>query len=209
MHCATANEAHHGGRQHLRRHNVEEQPFPKYGLHMHTMYFVIGASGSGKTSAVRALESASQLRLKTFFFDSIGVPSEQERIEGWGSGNGWQRAMTIEWVNRMRRELAHSNVMLDGQARPAFIAEACEMNDVEFYKLILIHCSEDVRRARLSQRGQPELANDQMMEWARYLVRETTKSGGEIINNDDLSIAGTAAALAAIVDEHEQARRAE
>jgi type II secretory pathway predicted ATPase ExeA len=193
----------------LRRHNVEEQPFPKYSPNMHTAYFVIGASGSGKTSAVRELESASQLGLKTFFFDSIGVPSEQERIERWGSGGGWQRAMTIEWVNRMRRELANSNVMSDGQTRPSFIAEACEMNEVGCYKLILIHCSDDVRRARLLQRGQPELANDQMMEWARYLVIETTKAGGEIINNDDLSIAGTTAALAAIVDGHELVRRTE
>jgi hypothetical protein len=48
-----------------------------------------------------------------------------------------------------------------------------------------------------------------MMEWARYLMKETAKAGGEIINNDDLSIAGTAAALVAIVDGHELVRRAE
>jgi dephospho-CoA kinase len=169
------------------------------------MYFVIGASGSGKTSAVRELERANQAELKTFFFDSVGVPSEQERIKGWGSGDGWQRAMTIEWAKRMRCELANSDVLLDGQTRPSFIAEACEINDVRSYKMILIHCSDDVRRARLLQRDQPELANDQMMEWARYLIRETTKAGGEIINNDNLSIAGTAAALVAIVDRHERA----
>jgi dephospho-CoA kinase len=172
---------------------------------MHTTYFVIGASGSGKTSAVRELERASHAGLKIFFFDSIGVPSEQERIEGWGSGGGWRRAMTIEWVKRMRCELPNSNVLLDGQTRPSFVAEACEINDVKSYKLILIHCSDDVRRARLLQRGQPELADDQMMEWARYLIKETSKAGGEIINNDDLSIAGTAAALVAIVRRNEPA----
>jgi hypothetical protein len=79
---------------------------------MGTAYFAFGASGSGKTSAVRELERAHRAGLKTFFFDSIGVPSEQERIEGWGSGGGWQRAMTIEWVRRMRCELASSNVLL-------------------------------------------------------------------------------------------------
>jgi len=113
--------------------------------------------------------------------------------------------MTIEWVKRMRCELPNSNVLLDGQTRPSFVAEACEINDVKSYKLILIHCSDDVRRARLLQRGQPELADDQMMEWARYLIRETSKAGGEIINNDDLSIAGTAAALVAIVRGNEPA----
>lgn len=174
---------------------------------MHMLYFVIGASGSGKTSAVRELERTRQSGLKTFFFDSIGVPSEHERIEKWGSGDGWQRAMTIEWVKRIRGELTNSKALLDDQTRPSFIAEACELNDVRSYKVILIDCSDEVRRVRLLHRGQPELASERMMEWARYLKRETMGAGGEIINNDDLSIAETAVALEAIVDGHRQAPR--
>jgi hypothetical protein len=171
---------------------------------MHTLYFVIGASGSGKTSAVHALETAGKSGAKAFFFDSIGVPSPEERIEKWGSGGGWQRAMTIEWAKRIKNELANSNALLDGQTRPSFIAEACEIHDIKSYKVILIHCSDDIRRARLLQRGQPELADQQMMDWAKYLLRETAKINGEIIHNDNLSISGTAAALATIVGEHER-----
>jgi hypothetical protein len=37
------------------------------------------------------------------------------------------------------------------------------------------------------------------MEWARYLKRETMRIGGEIIQNDELSVGETAAALKAIV----------
>jgi hypothetical protein len=51
----------------------------------------------------------------------------------------------------------------------------------------------------LLKRGQPELANDQMMQWARYLVAETRRIGGTIIDNDGLSVTETAAALARIV----------
>jgi hypothetical protein len=171
---------------------------------MHTLYFVIGASGSGKTSAVRELERTDRSGLKAFFFDSIGVPSPQERIEKWGGGDGWQRAMTIEWVKRIKSELANSKALLDGQTRPSFIAEACDTNNVRSYKVILIHCSDDVRRARLLQRGQPELADRQMMDWAKYLLRETTEIGGEIIHNDDLSITETAAALTAIVGANQR-----
>jgi energy-coupling factor transporter ATP-binding protein EcfA2 len=171
---------------------------------MHTIYFVIGASGSGKTSAVHALEATGKSGAKTFFFDTIGVPSPEERIAKWGSGGGWQRAMTIEWVKRIKSELANSKALLDGQTRPSFIDEACEIHDIKSYKVILIHCSDDVRRARLLQRGQPELADQQMMDWAKYLLRETAKIGGEIIHNDNLSIAETAAALATIVGMHEQ-----
>jgi len=166
---------------------------------MHTMYFVIGASGSRKTSAVRELERSTGFGLKAFFFDATGVPSEQERIAKWGAGDSWQRAMTIEWVKRIKAELASSKAVLDGQTRPTFIAEACVMNEVASHKVILIDCSDDVRTARLLQRGQPELANDRMMHWARYLDEETTKAGGVIIRNDDLSIVQTAAALEAIV----------
>jgi dephospho-CoA kinase len=171
---------------------------------MHTLYFVIGASGSGKTSAVRELERTDRSGLKTFFFDSIGVPSPEERIGKWGSGDGWQRAKTIEWVKRIKSELANSKALLDGQTRPSFIAEACDINDVKRYKVILIDCSDNARRARLLQRGQPGLADQQMMDWARYLLRETTEIGGEIIHNDALSIAETAAALATIIGGHEQ-----
>jgi adenylate kinase family enzyme len=166
---------------------------------MHMSYFVIGASGSGKTSAVRELDKMGRADVKTFFFDTIGVPSEQEMIERWGSAAGWQRAMTVEWVRRMKEELENSNVLLDGQIRPSFITEACEINDVKPYKVILIDCSDGVRRARLLQRGKPELAAEQMMEWGRYLLRETKKVGGEIINNDNLSVTETAAIIETIV----------
>jgi adenylate kinase family enzyme len=169
---------------------------------MHTMYFVIGASGSGKTSAVRELERMSLTGLKTFFFDSIGVPSGQKMTEKWAGGEGWQRAMTIEWVKRMRAELANGDVLLDSQTRPSFIAEACEVNHVTSCKVILIDCSDEVRKARLLQRGQPELANEQMMQWAKYLTGETAKARGEIIFNDNLSITATAAALATIIGGH-------
>jgi dephospho-CoA kinase len=162
---------------------------------MGTLHFVIGASGSGKTAAVHEIARASRPQFKTFFFDSIGVPSEEERIARWGSGGGWQRAMTIEWVRRIKPELDHASAVLDGQTRPSFIAEACAMHAVDSYRIILIDCSEDVRKARLEQRGQPELANAQMMEWGRYLLKETGKVGGHIINNDELSIAETAAAV--------------
>jgi hypothetical protein len=93
-----------------------------------------------------------------------------------------------------------------GRSDPSVVhRRGVQINDVKSYKMILIHCSDDIRRARLFQRGQHELPTDQMMEWARYLIGETSKAGGEIIHNDSLSIAETAAALVAIIDGHERA----
>ncbi len=95
--------------------------------------------------------------------------------------------------------------VLDGQTRPSFIAEACELIGADSRHIILITCAADVRRARLLKRGQPELANDQMMQWARYLAAETTRIGGTIIDNDNLSVAETASALAQIVGQDTKA----
>jgi hypothetical protein len=165
---------------------------------MSKLYFVIGASGAGKTAAVRQLAKARP-GLRAFFFDSIGVPSAQEMSEKWGGGENWQRIATIEWVARIKPELEAGIAILDGQTRPRFIAEACETHGLASYGIVLIHCSDEIRRARLIERGQPELANPQMMEWAAYLLRETRKAGGAIIDNDRLTILQTADGLKAIV----------
>ncbi len=168
-----------------------------YRRRMHTLFFIIGASGSGKTAAVRDLERTGGAH--AFYFDSVGVPSEQERAKKWGSDGGWQRAMTIEWVRRIRPKLATAPAVLDAQTRPSFIVEACELAGVMSYCIILLTCSDDVRRERLLKRGQPGLASERMMAWARYLVAEAERVGGTIVNNDDLSITQTASALARIV----------
>jgi len=44
-------------------------------------------------------------------------------------------------------------------------------------------------------------ADDQMMRWARYLIAETKRVTGVIIDNDGLSISETVSALARIVGE--------
>ena len=158
---------------------------------MKKIYFIIGASGSGKTVAAKALEKMSIESLKFYYFDSIGVPSPDEMNRNWGSGEEWQRATTIEWVRRMKSEES-DYVVLDGQTRPSFISEACNKNTVENYKIILVDCSDEIRKARLISRGHPELANEQMMNWAKFLRIETEKQSGTIINNDSISVEGTA-----------------
>jgi hypothetical protein len=60
-----------------------------------TLVILTGASGSGKTTIAERLEQQHPELVRVFRFDSIGVPSPEERIAGWGSGGGWQRAMRI------------------------------------------------------------------------------------------------------------------
>src|SRR5262245_13951133 len=62
---------------------------------------VTGASGVGKTTAIRALESRGVRGVRCHFFDSIGVPSEAEMIRDYGGPEQWQKAKTHWWIDRL------------------------------------------------------------------------------------------------------------
>jgi ATP-dependent Clp protease ATP-binding subunit ClpA len=54
-----------------------------------------GASGSGKTAIAEAIRIGHPDLAEVLHFDSIGVPSLEVMVAGWGSGEAWQRAMTL------------------------------------------------------------------------------------------------------------------
>jgi hypothetical protein len=73
--------------------------------------------------------------------------------------------------------------------RPSFIKEAAAAADIDDYRLILVDCDDATRTHRLSvERGQPELADANMMNWAAYLRREAQASGLEILDTSHLSL---------------------
>lgn len=151
---------------------------------MYKIIFVIGASGSGKTTIIKAFDKAGLSNFKTVYFDSIGVPSLEEMNVKYNGPEGWQRIKTIEWVKTIKETLiSDTHVILDGQTRPIFIEEACIENKIIAYEVILFDCSDQERTERLVARGHPELANEQMMNWARYLRQECQKRAYQIIDN--------------------------
>lgn len=153
---------------------------------MHRLCFVIGASGAGKTTATLILE---QRRPDIIFrhFDPIDAPSVQ--IEKGISGEEWQRRMTMAWVKRIKAEsLDHAPVVLDGQTRPSFIEESCALEGLGDYKIILFHCEDAVRDARVIARGHPELANSKMASWAKHLRQWASNRGDAIIDTTALTM---------------------
>ncbi len=84
-----------------------------------------GASGAGKTTLARGVETALP-RCRVFYFDSLGVPSAAEmRAFGDDAGEAWQRAMTWKWMERLAPLAASAQpVLLEGQIRIAFVREA-------------------------------------------------------------------------------------
>ncbi len=51
------------------------------------LLFVSGASGAGKTAAVRTLERRGLPAVRCYHFDSIDVPSPEEMERQWGGGD--------------------------------------------------------------------------------------------------------------------------
>jgi hypothetical protein len=67
--------------------------------------------------------------------------------------------------------------------RVAFIQEALAVHHISHARVILVECDDKIRAARLTHdREQPELANDSMMGWSRYLHQEAVEEGYEILD---------------------------
>ncbi len=156
-----------------------------------------GASGAGKTAAVRALEARGIAGLRCRYFDSIGVPGLEEMTRDYGSPDGWQAATTVEWVRRLRME--GGRAVLDGQVRPSYILRALRDEPMPEARIVLLDCSAAERARRLGERSQPELVTARMDAWAAYLRGQADALGLPVIDTTERSVEDVADALAAEV----------
>jgi hypothetical protein len=92
--------------------------------------------------------------------------------------------MTLQWFERIVPIVEGGrSVLFEGQMRIAFIQEALNSRSFPHMHVILVECDDTSRDARLiHDRGQPELANDSMRGWSRYLHSEAVKEGIEILD---------------------------
>jgi dephospho-CoA kinase len=167
------------------------------------VFFIIGASGSGKTTVTAALDAAYPSIFKVIYFDSSGVPSVEEMRRKYNGPEEWQKINTFRWVKFIKeRFLTQTNVILDGQIKPEFIEKACLENNISTYEVILFDCTDEERKKRLIARGDPELVNEQMINWAKYLRQESQKRSYRIIDNTNLTQEETLFQLLEWIDEH-------
>ncbi|NRP85346.1 hypothetical protein GFPCMMHI_01234 [Ensifer adhaerens] len=159
------------------------------------LIILTGASGSGKTTIAQAIARDHALEVTVHHFDSIGVPALDVMIQDHGSPEAWQRAKTMEWLARLAPHVRRGQaVLLEGQMRMSFVIEAVAAAKINEYKLLLVDCDDAARTHRLTmERGQPELANAEMMNWATYLRNEALTQGCEILDTSRLSIEQSAA----------------
>jgi RNase adaptor protein for sRNA GlmZ degradation len=155
------------------------------------LVILTGASGSGKTAIALEIE-ANHPEIAVFRFDTIGVPSAEVMAtygDGYQPGGAWQRAMTLQWFERIASVLkSGQRVLFEGQMRIAFVQEALDAQGIIGARIICIECDDATRTARLAHdRLQPELANENMMGWSRYLHQEAIAAGHKILDTTTLS----------------------
>jgi chloramphenicol 3-O-phosphotransferase len=154
------------------------------------LVILTGASGSGKTTIADAIKAGRPDLAEVLHFDAIGVPSSEAMIDGWGSPEVWQRATTLEWMTRIAAMTPRKRaVLFEGQMRLAFLREGLAASGVTDFHIVLVDCDDATRARRLAtSRGQPALANPQMMNWAAYLRREAAQFGCEALDTSQLSL---------------------
>jgi len=147
---------------------------------MTKIILITGASGSGKTTILKELEKILlKGQVSINYFDDIGVPSFEDMVKEYGSCEKWQETMTHKWLEELSKIKDKKYIFLEGSFNPEFIKFKGS------YLLICIHANRSVRKQRLLKRNQPELANQDMENFAQILKNKTLALGGIVIDSSD------------------------
>ncbi|HEV2710597.1 MAG TPA: AAA family ATPase [Edaphobacter sp.] len=170
-----------------------------------SLIVLTGASGVGKTTIALAMEE-NYPEYTVFRADTIGVPSAEVMATygtGHQPGGAWQRAMTLQWFERIVPLLnSGRSILFEGQMRIAFIHEALATHHISHARVILVECDDETRADRLTNhRLQPELANESMKGWSRFLHQEALEAGYEILDTGRIPIAESVQRIANYMSE--------
>ena len=150
--------------------------------------FITGASGVGKTTLLNQFCQEKNNKMACFHFDSIGVPSEQEMLDLYGSGSEWQKAMTYHWVQKFKQYLDKDLILIEGQVNLTYIESALRGLGFYRYQIILVHCENNIRHQRLAEeRLQPELINSEMDNWSQFLKKQAVEKNAVILDTTQLT----------------------
>lgn len=156
---------------------------------MKKLIFILGASGSGKTSNVKNIESKNQDEYHFAYFDQLGVPPEKEVVEKHGGWEKWGLQRLNDLVKKIKGDYIENRVTIfDVQNKPENIENVCKEFGISNYAIILLDCSNEERKNRLMQRNQPHLITDSLLTWAQFLRDEATHRGYTIIDNTKLTV---------------------
>lgn len=171
----------------LRDHLIEPEA-------RHRLLVLTGASGSGKTAIVQYIRAHALGEAELLHFDDAGIPSLDKMCRLDGTTATSQRRAMHDWIRHVAStHLTLRPVLLEGSVRLSFIREACVENGIDDAHIVLIDCDEKTRAHRLTTlRGQPELVNDDLRNWAAYLREEAKAQHVPVVDTSHLSLADAA-----------------
>lgn len=122
------------------------------------IYFITGASGSGKTACIPYLKKALN-NIAVYDFDAIGVPPQADKI--------WRQQSTERWLQRYLAE-KHEKICICGQVVLGEILACPSIHQVKDIQICLLDCADRARVKRLKERGTYG-ANQDTLNWAAWL----------------------------------------
>jgi ABC-type taurine transport system ATPase subunit len=157
-----------------------------------------GASGAGKSTMMKGLESMNVPGVACFECDRIYFELPPEvRADGAAA----QDAILTHWVAQASGQRGLRLALLNTQIRPQRAQVLLTQLGVRSYQVVLVDCESEERNARLrGPRAQPELAIAQMDCWAAYLRGQADALGIEVIDTSRAASADAVARLRQVVD---------
>lgn len=125
---------------------------------------VTGASGAGKSTALRHLEQVSWPQpVRCVDFDSVGVPARPD--------TSWRHRVTEHWVQQaIAAQNAGEHMLLCGQVPPGELLAVPSADQLSGLAVCALHCSPEVRTRRLLARGEDPSSivhHNRFGEWFR------------------------------------------
>lgn len=126
-----------------------------------------GASGSGKSTALRSLMAADlSQRIECVEFDSIGVPVDAD--------TAWRHSAVEHWVQTaVTAQSSGKHFLLCGQVPLGELLAAPSADRLDGISMLVLHCSPEVRRRRLRDRGEPEESIPHHVMFGEWFYRHT------------------------------------
>lgn len=125
---------------------------------MGKIFFVGGASGSGKSSVIKPLQITLGGNYNIYDFDDIGVPKNADKK--------WRQESTNAWIAQLLKEEKDSCLL--GQIVLGEIVSCPAAKNIEPVNFCLLDVSDIERIRRLKERGTYG-ADQNMLSWAAWL----------------------------------------